>query len=423
MSSSARRVVFVSQLYPPEKGGNASRIHDMATNLDGTQWDVTVLAPPPCYPPGSFERTWRPVRTEARSGVTVHQLWTWQPQEENPGTVQRLAYYLLFGIHVMLWLLVNIGRYDAVVTTTPPISTGAPGLLASALGKAWLVDVRDRWIDASVALGYLEEGSVLERVSRRFQRLVLTRADHVTVTTPTLAASLRDTYGSSLEEKTAVIPNGVDTDRFRPDLTPDESSALAATATDLQTDGGRPQIIYTGNLGSAQPLDACVRAMAHLRHDAVLTLVGSGDIESDLRALVADLGLEDDVEFRGFVPRAEVPALLGAATVGLAPIQDSPEFAYAMPTKVYEYMGCGLPVLVTGQGEIERFVDASGGGVHASTDPEEIAARLDELLADPDRRQELGDRGRDYIVARYDRRDIAQRFGDVLAAALDGASA
>lgn len=423
-----RDCVVVSQRFPPDKGGNAARIHDLATHLHGSEWEVTVLAPPPSYPPGEFDRSWRRKRTRTVDGVTVHRLWSWQPQVENPGTVRRLAYYLLFGVHAMVWLLWNVQRYDAVVTTTPPISTGAPGLVAAALGKPWVVDVRDRWIDASISLGYLEAGSPLERVSRRFQRLVLHTADRVAVTTERLGDSLAETYGESLASKTIHVPNGVDTDRFRPDRSrtgdgqargDSDASRTDRDGNTLTVDGGaadsRPTIIYTGNLGSAQDLESCVRAMSHLSHDgAVLRLVGGGDVESDLRRLTADLGLDDRVEFVGVVPRDDVPPLLADATVGIAPLEDSDELAYAMPTKVYEYMASGLPTLVTGRGEIRRFVEESGGGVWAANDPRDIADRLDELLADDQLRRRLAEDGRAHVTANYDRAAIARDLGAAL---------
>ncbi len=421
-------VVFVSQMYPPEKGGNASRIRDTATRLQNGDWEVSVLCPHPSYPPGAFDRNWRLSETETVDGVSVHRLWTWQPTVEDPGMIRRLPYYLLFGIHAMVWLLLNVRRYDVVVTSTPPISTGAPGLFASALGKPWLVDVRDLWIDASISLGYLKAGSAIERLSRRFQRLVLGTADRIAVTTETLGRELQTQYGGSLREKQLVVPNGVDTERFEPDTElsgdpPTGDVPASGNEQRLSTDGtglasrtsvpnaGRATIVYTGNLGSAQDLGVCIRSLPHLEDQtAVLQLVGDGDTASNLREVAREAGVSDRVEFVGTVPRADVPMYLNEATIGVAPLKTGEALAYAMPTKVYEYLACGLPVVVTGQGEIERFVTESGGGVHATNDPEAVARRIDRLLADDGLRQRMGRQGREHVVERYDRTAIADRL-------------
>lgn len=425
------RVVFVSQSFPPEKGGNASRIHDTVRHLGEKGWEPIVLSPPPCYPPGEFDRSWRRSTKDTVGGIEVHRLWTWQPQTEDPGIINRLCYYLLFGIHAMCWLLFHRQQYDIVVTSTPPISTGAPGLFASLIGKPWIVDVRDLWIDASISLGYLDAGSPIERVSRRFQRRVLHTADRITVTTDGIGDALAETYGGSLRAKIVVIPNGVDIDRFQEELhrqnAPSTKSEITVTTTgstdqsdqavDLsQTNGesnrSQPLVIYTGNLGAAQDLESCLRAIPHLSDDVRFRLVGSGDRESHLRQLAADLGVTDRVEFTGVVPREAVPGLLSEATIGLAPIESSDELAYALPTKLYEYMACGLPAVVTGTGEIERFVDDSGGGVHADNDPKQIAEQIDELLADERKRQQLAEQGRQYVTARCDRAAIATHLSD-----------
>ncbi len=417
MRTEPQRVVFVSQRFPPEKGGNASRIHDMVTHLRNQGWEPTVLSPPPCYPPGEFDRSWTPAMTDSVDGVIVHRLWTWQPQDEDPGMVRRLLYYLIFGVYAAVWLLWNVRQYDIVVTSTPPISTGSPGLLAAMLGKPWIVDVRDLWIDASVSLGYLQEDGIVERMSRWFQGLVLHAADRITVTTEGISDSLQETYGNSLGTKVSVIPNGVDTDRFRPEQTAETDTTLRSEdPTESSPTGQSPStIIYTGNLGSAQDLESCIRAMNHLSdEDAVLKLVGTGNRESSLKELTQELELTDRVEFTGVVPRDDVPPLLTEATVGVAPLEGSEELAYAMPTKLYEYLACGLPSVVTGKGEIERFIADSGGGVHAENDPKRIAERIDELLADEQHRRQIARRGRAYVTPQFDRGAIAEQFAEEL---------
>lgn len=396
-----RRVCFVTQQYPPERSGHASRMGALTTALADEAWTVDALAPLPAFPYGEFDREWTPVDRAEHESVTVHQLWAWQPSEPDPSTVSRLAYYVTFALVATVWLAWHQRRYDAIVTTTPPISTGLTGFAPALLGTTWIVDVRDRWIDASISLGFLEPGSLTERAARRFQATVLRAADAVSTTTETLGEALSEQYGPHLGEKTRVVPTGVDTERFD-----------VGGENDRQTDP--PVIIYTGNIGHAQNLEACLHALDRLSTEAELHLVGGGDLVPDLRAMCEELGLCDQVRFVDPVPQSEIPAMLAEATVGVAPLVDDPELAYAMPTKVYEYLGCGLPVVATGRGELQRFVEAADGGIHTDGEPEALAAAFERLLTDDERRREFGANGRAFVEREYDHQEIADRFSAAL---------
>lgn len=408
---SISRLVVVSQEFPPDMSGLASRMRDMTTNLDDKGWEVDVVTPPPSFPHGEFDRCWHRYDRTTVDGVTAHQLWAWQPAKADPGMLSRLAFYVTFILHATLWLLVYGRRYDVVLTTTPPISTGLAGFVPTFGDTRWVVDVRDLWIDASVSLGFIEPGGFIERVSRRFQRRVLTTADSIAVTTETLGETLCEQFGSDLSEKVTVVPNGVDMSRFG---TAEPESISSGVATD-----DSPVVVYVGNIGHAQALDVCVQAMDRMSEDAVFRLIGGGDAVPRLKRLTETVGVADRVSFVDPVPREEIPDILRDADVGVAPIVDSEELAYAIPTKVYEYLGCGLPVVVTGSGEVRRFVESSGGGLYADADPDAVAAALDALLADVDYRSEIARTGYEHVRTAYDRETIATRFDDHLRELLD----
>lgn len=398
MADDSPRVVVVSQHYPPDRSGNASRVSDTCSHLAADGWDVTVLAPPPAFPHGQFSRSWKRKTTRTVDGVTAHRLWAWQPATEDPGFLTRMAYYVLFPLHALVWLLFNYREYDVIVTSSPPIFTGMAGLPFGLLTDTpWVVDVRDLWIDAAVGLGFIDEGGVIERASRWYEGFVLRAADRVTVTTRVLGEELVDQYGLD-EEVVRHLPNGVDTEKFRP------------------TDGDRkPTIVYTGNVGHAQDLAACIRAMSSVASpDAILRIVGDGDTRDRLERLVAEEGLEDRVEFTGLVPRETIPDVLHEAMIGVAPLKRDDTLEYAVPTKAYEYMACELPVVATGVGEIEALIDESGGGLFVDNDPERLADAFDSLLSDAERRDALGDSGRAHMVERYDRGVVARKLGDIL---------
>lgn len=432
-------LVFVSQQFPPDKSGHASRIQETAGALAREGWEVTVLAPPPSFPHGDFDRTWKRVERGRVDDVESVRLWSWQPTEPDPAFLSRLSYYVTFAFHAVLWLLSNRERYDVVVTTTPPISTGLPGLIASLLGKLLVVDVRDLWIDASVSLGFISEGGLLERLSRRFQRRVLHTAERICVTTQTLGDELVSQYGSDLGEKLIHLPNGVALSELESETdggvtVADETDGVVSRAsTGASCDPGveREQrteregpvegtIIYTGNIGHAQDLERCIEALQHLPESVDLRLVGGGDSVPTLRERAAELDLLDRVEFYGSVPHSEIPSLLAEASIGLAPLRDDEELAYAMPSKVYEYLGHGLPVVATGRGELERFVEDSGGGLHADNDAEEIAAAVRRLLTDDGLRRDSARRGTAHVRENYDRETIASRFSTRLEDVLEG---
>ena len=122
-------VLIVSQLYSPETGGNASRIGDMAKQLNALGLDVHILSPHPTLPFGTFRRSWKRKADRVDDGINVTSLWTWQPESGDPGFVSRMAYYLIFSIHAAVWALINRKKYDVIITSSPPIFVTLPGML------------------------------------------------------------------------------------------------------------------------------------------------------------------------------------------------------------------------------------------------------------------------------------------------------
>lgn len=391
-------LLVISQAFPPEKGGNASRIHDL-TRFMTDEWDVTVVAPAKCYPHGEYEFTWRRHQREEIDGIEVHRLWAWQPTDPDPSFVSRIAYYVTFAIHAFLWSAFHIDQQDVIMTTSPPLFTGFVALpFATLLDIPWVLDIRDVWIDLSVSLGFISKGGLAERLSKAYRTRELEVASLVTVTTEETVNVLKREYGT--ETPYAVVPNGVDVDSFEPRE---------------QKNIDDPVMIYTGTIGHCQALESCVEAMSYIDDTSLsFRIVGDGDLRQRLEQMVTELGIEDRVEFTGFVSREQVPEMLSQATIGIAPIKADESLRYAVPTKLYEYMACALPVIAVGEGAIEQLVEASNAGVVAEDDPEDIAAHIDTLVSDPEWRRELGTNGRSYVVEHYDRKGIAVDFSDRL---------
>jgi len=392
-----RKVLIVSHHFPPERSGNASRIYDMAVHLSNLGVRVTVICPHPTFPTGTFKRTWKIYTSRNTDGVEVINLWTWQPVSRDPGFVSRILYYLLFPLHAVLWILTHPWRFDVIITSSPPLFTGIPGLFAKkVLRKAWIMDIRDLWIDASISLGFLRKGSIFEKMSRKFEEICCLNADLIGVTTNELSNRISSRYaGNNLKKKIVLIPNGVDTDFFYP-----------------CSNTKKNQIIYAGNVGHAQDLESVVLAMKYIteKHDIKLLIVGDGDVRERLEKLTKSEGLDDIVTFTGIVPRDKVRKMLSESLIGLAPLKKLESLEYAVPTKAYEYMACGIPFLGCGNGEIVNLAKESGAGLIADNTPEAIASAIVDLLDNPQKMKEMGEKGREYVRRYYDRKTIARKL-------------
>lgn len=389
------RILIISQHFPPEKSGNASRIHDLSTNLSN-KTDVLIFAPFPSFPHGSFKRTLKiKKQNKMNKRLNVINLGSWQPIEQDPGFISRMGYYLIFPIHACFWALFYFKQYDIIITSSPPIFTGITGLFAKIfLRKKWIIDIRDLWIDASISLGFLKEGSFFERISRYYMDVCYKKADLVCTTTKGVSNKLKEGYAV---KNVTIIPNGVDPDRFYPR---DESK--------------KNQIIYAGNVGHAQDLENCILAVKKIikTRDLKLLIVGDGDIKEDLEELVKHENLQKNVIFKGLVSRSKIPEMISESVIGLAPLKKLESLDYAAPTKVFEYMACGTPFIGCGIGEIERLAAESGAGIIADNDPDSISDNIINLLDNPRKSKEMGINGIKYVENHYNRKKIALKLYD-----------
>ena len=222
-------------------------------------------------------------------------------------------------------------------------------------------------------------GGRLEPAYRLFERIMLP------VTTAMVAVSAEERWNglAVLGPRAArirVIPNGVDMERFRPD------GPLAERAAG-------PLVVSVGRLCHARGPDLAVAALAKMRTPAArLRLVGDGEDRAALEMQVRALGLTGRVELTGF-RQDPAPDFRGADVVIVPSRYDG------MALVLLEAMACGAAVVAT---QVPGSSALAGAGVLVPPeDPAALARAVDALLADPDRRRQLGRAARQRAVERY----------------------
>lgn len=149
-----------------------------------------------------------------------------------------------------------------------------------------------------------------------------------------------------------------------------------------------PYIAFIGSLRKSQGLDIVLDALPAIKEEVPfvkLFVVGSGPEEKDLRRRASAMGVEDRVEFLGFVAsQATVEEILTSCAFGVAVYSpgEAEFIRYADPGKIKKYLSCGLPVLVTAGPEFAKHVEAREAGLVVSCDKEQIARAAVYLLTE-----------------------------------------
>ncbi len=265
----------------------------------------------------------------------------------------RLANGLSFAVSSVCSLR-KAGKIDIVLTTTPPALISMAGWVMAKIKHARLVyDVRDIWPDVALEMGEFTENSIYYKIFRYIRDFMLRHADLVTAVSDGKVSRLKE-YAP--QKRIVKIPNGFDV-RFL-------ENQLNGELYQKIKGNGRFTCVYTGNLGLAQGLKQLLDISRRAKEeglDADFLLYGSGAEEQELRAYVRELQLEH-VFFGGRLSNQDIYTVLKAADISFVPLVNG-NLKDSIPTKIYEALGIGCPVLLAAEGDAASVLKESELGI------------------------------------------------------------
>ena len=327
------RIIILSQYFPPEMGAPQSRLFEMANGLKKIGWEVIVITSMPNYPTGKIFDDYKG-RFFTREKWEEIAIWRYIIYASNSKkSFPRVISMLSFSIVVLLSCFkVKKFKPAYIFTESPPLTLGLSGLILSKFCSAkHILNVSDLWPLSAYELGAISKGFIYSQLER-LERFLYVNSFSCTGQSQEIIDQLQ-VKGS---KRTLLFRNGVDSSRFgnRSNKQNKETSNL--------------KIVYAGLLGIAQGILSLCRNLDFGNLNSEFHIYGQGAEKKEIQELILN-NLRNDIILHDPLPREKIPGLLAKYDVTIVPLI-KPIFG-AVPSKIYEAMAAGLPIIFAGGGE------------------------------------------------------------------------
>ncbi|MFM1867291.1 MAG: hypothetical protein RL591_699 [Planctomycetota bacterium] len=367
-------VLFLTDNFPPEVNAPASRTFEHCREWVKAGHRVTVITCAPNFPKGKVfdgyrNKLWQ---RETMEGIEVVRVWSYITANE--GFVRRILDYQSYMASAIVASLF-IRKVDVIVGTSPQFFTACAAYVASRLKfRPYVFELRDLWPETIKAVGAMKNARAIELLEK-LELFLYRKSAKVISVTKSFKKNLisRGIDGSKIE----IVTNGVDISHFTP--RPKDEALTKQLGLEGKFVAG-----YIGTHGLCHGLETLVTAAERLRGTGIVFLfLGDGARKQFLRDMAAEMKL-DNVVFIDSVPKAEVPRYWSILDVSVIHLQKAELFTTVIPSKLFESMGMGLPVLHGVEGESADIVrDEHAGIPFEPENVDELVAALRRLKENP----------------------------------------
>lgn len=401
-------ILFLTDNFPPEVNAPASRTFEHCSEWVRAGHEVTVITCAPNFPRGKVfggyrNRLWQ---RETMEGIQVIRVWSYI--SANEGFTKRTLDYMSYMVTAIV-AAPYVRRLDVVVGTSPQFFTVCAAWVVSAMKRVpFIFELRDLWPESIKAVGAMKEGRTLEALER-LEMFLYRKASQIVSVTRSFKEIL--TRRGIEPDKISVVTNGIDLSRFK--HLPKDPELVEKY--DLE---GRFVTGYIGTHGMAHALETVLEAAQRIAQTDNgdrfrFILLGDGAKKASLRARAAEMELEN-VIFIDSVPKQEVVRYWSLLDVSIIHLKNTELFTTVIPSKLFESMGMGIPLLHGVAGESAEIVTSEGAGlVFQPEDAEDLCHQLRRLASEPELYDRLQAQGLEAAKG-YDRKVLAEKMLTIL---------
>lgn len=398
------KILIISQYFPPETGAPQNRLHSLAVNLADKGCSVDILTAMPNYPKMEIFEGYKHklYLKETEGPLTIYRSYIFV-QKSNK-VVARLLNYFSFVFSSIFVGLIKIKKQDIIICESPPLFLGLTALALKKIKRAKLVfNVSDLWPETAEKLGIIRN-KILLKSAYNLEGLIYRKSVLVSGQTQGIINSIKDRFP---RVKTYWFRNGIDFEQFN------INSDSYVFRTRMNLSESDFVLVYAGVFGYAQGLETIIKASEMLReqNNIKFFMIGDGPEKDKLIQMAQNLELRNLV-FLPNKPRTEIFEIIAACNAYIVPLKKNDLFLGAIPSKIFEPLAMGKPVILGVDGEArELFVEKGKCGLYYEPEnSNELIRCIITLFNNRDLTKELGENGKQYVRQKFDRRIIAHEF-------------
>lgn len=342
------RVGLLTQYYKPEMGAPQNRLYEMMRGLKNLGNEVCVVTAMPNYPTGKIFDKYRGKLTvkETVDDIEVKRYWLYASNSKR--VLPRIWNMISFTVMSLFSIpYLRKQKLDYLIVETPPLTLAMCGRLVAALaGAKFVANVSDIWPLSAKELGAMSDGflyKILEKIERRIYKKAYISMGQ----SEEIVQHIQNNGGKNVY----LFRNGVDPNRF-------------VVRTRLINKTASLKLIYAGLLGYAQGIFDICKSVNFRELGVEFHIYGAGGEQRDIEAFLSQ-NPDCGITYHGVVSRDELPPILISADMTLIPLVK--HIYGAVPSKIYESMAAGLPILFVGEGEGATIVKENNIGLVTSS--------------------------------------------------------
>ena len=397
-------ILFLTDNFPPEVNAPASRSFEHCREWVKQGHTVTVVTGAPNFPQGKvYDGYKNKIRqVELMEGIKVIRVWTYITANE--GFVRRILDYLSFMVSAT-FASFFVRKPALVIGTSPQFFTACAACMVGLVKRIpFVFELRDIWPESVKAVGAMKDSWVLQ-FFEKIEMLLYRRAAIIVSVTNSFKKTLinRGVDGNKIK----VVTNGVDISRFSP-RPKDRGLVEKYSLSDTFIAG------YIGTHGMAHALETLLHAAEKLQKSEEgsnirFLFLGHGAQKNSLMGMAERMGLTN-VIFIDSVSKDEVAGYWSLLDVSVIHLKKTPLFETVIPSKLFECMGMGIPILHGVAGESAAIVTKEGVGL--TFEPENVEELVEKLLYLRREREFYKAMQKNALQAahRYDRSELAGKM-------------